>query len=141
MAVAATATTSPPFTITITEAQATTITTLITTIGEQGWLSLIGNSMSLYTLGGAIASVPPLQFAAYIVTDCALKEHLRAIRQDRYKWPFIVNGFGNNMKKEAEEGRLSGQLPGFATFVGKDEKVLGGYANEKAWDQFFCALL
>ncbi len=117
------------------------ISEIVITMGEKNIARLLLDSVRLNRLGNSIEHVPPLQFLGFILTKPYLRECLKKISKSVFKWTPFLDGFGTNMDKEYEEGRLFQDLPGFAQLVGGSLGELEEYSYARAWDEFIKCLL
>ncbi len=114
---------------------------IIHTMGTNGLFSLLRKKNHLQNLGKKIYHVEPLQLLAYIVTNPILKEDMREVERNPFKWINFIDGLSKPILKQWKEGDLQSQLPGFAHFVGKDHKDLQKYLEKGKVDEFVVELI
>ena len=79
------------------------ITYIITSLGEQGKLSLLVNKGELQRRGELIQGVHPLKFLTVVIKDNHLKKFcMPEILNDYFKKKNFLDGLGANMTKEAQ---------------------------------------
>lgn len=107
---------------------------IITTIGENGKLSLLFKSREIKQVGAEINHVHPLKFIATVVTYPNLKEFMREIYEDHFKWNGVMDGLGPSLTNHANQGKLDLYLKDFAKEVNVSPESIRGYFQSKDWE-------
>jgi hypothetical protein len=129
------------FSLSLNSSEKYAITEIITAMGEKNLAKLLIDGLRLRRLGDSIEHVPPLQFLGFVLTNPSLKENLKKISKNTFKWSSFIDGLGANMEKELYQGRLIFQLEGFSKLVGGSVNQLEGYVYREEWEAFVKSLL
>ena len=119
---------------------------IISTMAEHGKLKLLFSYKSeLEQRGLEINHMHPLKLLAVVFSDPYLKECMRQIHTDYFKWDGFLNGQGGglvqSLERHASQGKIDPYLTAFATEVGADPEVLQGYAKSSDWENMVRYLL
>lgn len=116
-----------------TEDQAT-IYEIITTMAENGKLSLLLKQGHLKGLGSQINHVHPLKFLSTIVTNPRLRECLINIFDDYFKRNGFMDGIGPSLSREAEKGKLDAYIDDFAKEVQVPREQIEQFFKNQDWE-------
>jgi len=116
------------------------ITYIITSLGEQGKLSLLVNKTELQRRGELIQGVHPLKFLTVVFKDNHLKKFcMPEILNDYFKKKNFLDGLGANMTKEAQKGKIQKYMPDFLGEINlspKHQNNLLKFVEERNWEGF-----
>ena len=112
------------------------ITEIITAMGEKNVGMLLLDAIRLNRLGNSIQQVPPLQFLGFVLVNQNLKVNLKRLSKSYFKWSSFIDGFGENMEKEHNNGNLLPQIDAFSHLVGGSNKQLEECVYEQNWEGF-----
>jgi hypothetical protein len=112
------------------------ISEIITAMGEKNVGMLLLDAIRLNRLGNSILHVPPLQLLGFVLVNQNLKINLKKLSKNYFKWSSFIEGFGENMEKEYNQGKLLPQIDGFSLLVGGSNKQLEEYVYEQDWEGF-----
>lgn len=116
-----------------TEDQAT-IYEIITTLAENGKLSLLLKQSHLKTLGSQINHVHPLKFLSTIVNHPQLRECLINVFDDYFKRNGFMDGLGPSLTRESEKGKLDPLIEDFAQEVQVAKEKVEPFFQERDWE-------
>lgn len=131
----------PDFHLSMTHDEDMIISKIISTMGEHNVVYLLKKSKDLRRLGTLIDHVPPLQFLGKVFSDDRLKEAMRHIRANPFKWSGFTDGLIPNMTRDRASGVLYRDLPGFAHFLRCEYSELYKHAYSKNWPAFVEVLI
>lgn len=117
-----------------TEADQKNIFEIITTMADNGKLSLLMKKNHLQSLGAQINHVHPLKFLSTIVTNPRLRECLHYIFGDYFKRNGFMDGIGPSLSREAEKGKLDLYITDFANEVGVPKENLNESFKNQDWE-------
>ena len=117
-----------------TEEDRANIYEIISTMAENGKLSLLFKQSHLKEIGAQINHVHPLKFLSAIFTDPHLKSCMYYIWDDYFKRNGFLDGLGPSLTREAEKGKLHQYLSDFATEVGASADNLRPYFDAQDWE-------
>lgn len=109
---------------------------IITTMADNGKLSLLLKQSHLKQLGAEINHVHPLKFLSTILGNPRLKESLHEIFSDYFKRVGFLDGLGPSLTKEAERGRLNQYAEAFATELNVPLDGVMHYFHCRDWENF-----
>lgn len=125
-----------------TEADRANISHIISTLAENGKLSLLFQHKSDLTHRGVeIAHVHPLRFLGVIFSDPNLKECMKKIFPDYFKRTKFMHDLGEGLNTRMERGQLEPYLEEFAKEVSVPVELLRSYAQSRDWDGFMDCLI
>jgi len=107
---------------------------IISTIASNSKVSLLFLQGDLKRAGAKINEVHPLKFLESIFANPALKEQMKEIENDRFKWSGFMDGLVPSLTNQANQGKLLQYLPDFAQRVGNAPEELISYFQSKDWD-------
>ncbi len=114
---------------------------IISTIGENGKLSLLFKQSHLKELGAKINHVHPLKFLAVIFTDSHLKTCMFSVWDDYFKRTHFLDGLGPSLTREAEKEKLNQYLGDFATELKIPLENLRPYFDMRDWESLVLYLI
>ena len=117
-----------------TEQDKMAIIEIISTIADQGKISLLLIRDHLKFLGAQINHVHPLKFLVVAVSTPELKEKLLIIFEDYFKQSGFMDGLGPILTREAEKKNLEKYLPEFAKELGVSLEVLTAFFQLRDWE-------
>jgi len=116
------------------------ITYIITSLGEQGKLTLLVNKSELTRRGDLIQGVHPLKFLTVVFKDEYLKKVcMPAILKDYFKKKNFLDGLGANMTREAQKGKLQKYMPDFLNEINlssEHSENLLKFVETRDWEGF-----
>ena len=107
---------------------------IITTMAENGKISLLLKQNHLKQMGAQINHVHPLKFLSTIFTNDRLKECMVPIFDDYFKRNGFMDGLGPSLTVESEKGKLESFLPEFANEVQIPADALRPYFQSRDWE-------
>lgn len=117
-----------------TEQDKSNIYELITTMAENGKLSLLLKKSHLEQIGAQINHVHPLKFLSTIFSNPRLKMCMIDIFNDYFKRSGLMDGLAPSLQKEAERGKLIGMLAEFSAEVNVPAENLRPYFEAMDWE-------
>ncbi len=124
----------------LTEQDKENITYIITSLGEQGKLTLLVNKSELTRRGDLIQGVHPLKFLTVVFRDEYLKKVcMPEILKDYFKKKNFLDGLGANMTKEAQKGKIQKYMPDFLSEINlnsKHSESLLKFVEIRDWEGF-----
>lgn len=117
-----------------TDNQRTCIYEIITTLAENGKVSLLFKQNHLKEIGIQINDVHPLKFLSSIFSDPHLKECMINIFDDYFKRNGFMDGLAPSMTNEAEKGKLNQYLEEFAKDVQVPVEDIRPFFDAKDWE-------
>ena len=118
------------------------IARLITVMGENGKLVLWAKyQKELRQIGREIDHVHPLKFLSTIFSNPALKNYMKEIYHDYFKWTNFMDGLGNGLTAQAKQGKIAPFLNDFAKEVGAQPESLRGYVESLDWENMILFLM
>lgn len=122
------------FELTCTEADKKNIGFIIRTMAENGKISLLFKQGELKRIGEEINHVHPLRFLGTIFSDPHLKQCMREIYTDYFKWNGFMDGLGPSLTNQASQGKLMQYLNDFAKECDVAPESISGYISSKSWE-------
>jgi hypothetical protein len=107
---------------------------IITTMAENGKLTLLFRKGELNRIGAEINHVHPFKFLGTVFANDELKAHMREIYKDYFKWNGFMDGLGPSLTNKADQDKLGQYLEEFATEARVPAQELTGYINSKDWE-------
>ncbi len=117
-----------------TDQDQSTIYEIITTLAENGKISLLLKQHHLKSLGSQINHVHPLKFLSTIVTNPRLRECLVDIFDDYFKRNGFMDGIGPSLTREAEKGKLGAYINDFAAEVKAQRENIDSFFQKQDWE-------
>ncbi len=117
-----------------TEADRQNIAYIIRTMGENGKLSLLFKQGELKRVGSEINHVHPLKFLEAIFSTPALKDHMRKIQHDYFKWNGFLDGLVPSLNSQTDQGKLMQYVNEFAKQVDSTPEALAPYFQSRDWE-------
>ncbi len=114
---------------------------IISTMAENGKLSLLFQQGSLREVGASINHVHPLKFLAVIFKSPYLKTCMGQIWNDYFKRNGFLDGLAPSLTREAETGRLHIYLRDFASDVGANVDHVKAYFDVRDWENLVLFLI
>lgn len=124
-----------------TEADKANIYEIISTMAENGKLSLLFKQGHLKELGSQINHVHPLKFLSTIFSDAHLKSCMYYIWNDYFKRNGFMDGLGPSLGRESEKGKLNQYIGDFAKDVGVPAENLKPYFEAQDWENLVLFLI
>lgn len=140
------------FDMKIAEKQKENITTIISTVANDGYFALLGQKGKLNKLGDEVdKNVTSLQFWGYIFSQPKLAQDMKKISKDSMKFgDFLTNSLKNLTRMEKENSCFYDQVEGFAKYLKVDpektksilkECIAKGKSDSKALRPFIQYLI
>ncbi len=107
---------------------------IITTIAENGKLSLLFKQNELKALGSQINHLHPLKFLSAIFSNPVLKERMGQIFGDYFKRNAFMTEVAAGLNAEAEKGGLEPYIERFAKEVNVPAAQLRPFFNNQDWE-------
>lgn len=117
-----------------TEEDQNNIFEIITTMADNGKLSLLLKKNYLQNLGAQINHVHPLKFLSTIVTNPRLKTCLNYVFDDYFKRNGFMDGIAPSLSREAEKGKLDMYIDDFAKEVNVPRENLNKSFQNQDWE-------
>jgi hypothetical protein len=112
------------------------IAELITTMGENGKLSLLMKQSHLKEIGVRINHVHPLKFLAVIFSQAPLKAHMNVIFDDYFIRSRFMDGLAPRLDREAEKKTLDLYAKDFAKEVKVPVDNIRTFFQSRDWENF-----
>ncbi len=107
---------------------------IITTMSDNGKLSLLLKQGHLKQLGAQINHVHPLKFMSTIFSNPRLKMCMPEIFDDYFKRNGFMDGLGPSLERESEKGKLIQFLNDFASEVNVNPESIRGFFLARDWE-------
>ena len=117
-----------------TETDKQNIAYIIQTLSKSGKLSLLFKQGELKRIGAEINHVHPLKFLETIFADPDLKECMRAIYRDYFKWNGFLDGVAPSLTSQSDQGKLMQYIKDFSAGVNSTSEALTPYFDSKDWE-------
>lgn len=128
--------------LTCTDEDVSKITRLISVMGENGKVVLLFKyQKELRQIGREIEHVHPLKFISVIMSNPYLKSCLRKVHSDYFKWSNFMDGLGNGLSSQHQQGKVSIYLNDFAQAIGVSPDVLKNYIHKQDWENMLIFLM
>jgi len=130
--------------LTCSETDIACVTEIITTLGENGKLTLLFKQGHLKQLGSQINHLHPLKFLSSIFCNPDMKVHMVEIFDDYFKRTGFMDGLGPSLDKEAEKGKLNQYLSDFANEICvplEEIQMFFQAGNDHDWEAFVYRLI
>jgi hypothetical protein len=114
---------------------------IIKSMGDYNIVSLLLRQRELRRLGKMIDHIPPTYFLGYIFSDPILKNSMRRIRDNYFKWTTFIEGLSPKMDEMARSGLLYQQLPHFADYLRINYDNLYERCRQHDWEEFVKQLM
>jgi hypothetical protein len=115
---------------------------LITTIGTHGKIDLLLHYKShLEQLGDEVRPVHPLKFLDVIFSDPTLKNYMKDIYDDYFKWSNFINNIAEVLETESKKGTVQKYLPDFASNLHISPSTLQPFVDKRDWKNFVTYLI
>lgn len=114
------------------------IATIISTIANCNYFTLMMKAMTLYKLGNELEPVHPLKFIACIFSNTTLKEGMKKIKTDSFKWNNFINPFIDKMNKQEN---LEAYIEGFAEEISTSQENITPFFVSRKWDELVLFLI
>ncbi|HSX26946.1 MAG TPA: hypothetical protein VLE89_08085 [Chlamydiales bacterium] len=124
-----------------TEQDKANIYEIITTLSENGKLSLLFKQDHLKQLGTQINHVHPLKFLSTIFSNPRLRYCMYDIFDDYFKRNGFMDGLGPSLQKESEKGKLDPLLSDFAKEVNVAPELLRPHFQARDWENLVRKLM
>lgn len=124
-----------------TDEQKACVYEIISTMAENGKLSLLFKQNHLKGLGDRISDLHPMKFLETIFTDPYLKTCMMTIWGDSFKRNGFLEGLGPSLTRETEKGKLMAHLPEFGTAIGISSEYLKPYFDAMDWENLVLFLI
>ncbi len=119
-----------------TEQDKANIYEIITTMAENGKISLLLKQGHLKALGAQINHVHPLKFLTSIFTNPRLKFCMFDLFDDYFKRNGFMDGLAPSLEKEAERGKLINYLNDFSIEMNIPADDVRPYFLSRDWENF-----
>ena len=107
---------------------------IISTMSENGKLSLLLKQSHLKELGAQINHLHPFKFLEVIFTNDHLKTCMPSIFDDYFKRNGFMEGLGPSLTNEADKGKLDQHVIHFAKEVNVSPEALQPYVTARDWE-------
>ena len=107
---------------------------LVTTLAENGKLSLLVKQSYLKNLGAQINHVHPLKFLATIFSHPRLKNCMCDVFSDYFKRSGFMDGLGASLNREADKGKLEFYLHEFSGEIKLPPEKIKEYFQSRDWE-------
>lgn len=107
---------------------------IITTMSENGKLTLLFQQGHLKQLGAQINHVHPMKFVTTILNNPRLRSCLNDIAEDYFKWNGFMDGLGPSFNREADRGKLDHYINDFAAEMGVTPDAIRKYFQNRDWE-------
>lgn len=124
------------FVLNVDKNQEKIIREIILTMARSNLIKLGFKKKYLSGLGKKLNGLGPLQFLGFVGTKAELKKALIKISKSSLKWNGFVEGMSKGLDKAHSKKTLFRDLPGFASLVNIDEKILTQHAKNRDWSAF-----
>jgi hypothetical protein len=112
----------------------TLIKDLFTTIGSSYCWTLLLEKPRLEKIGQEIQSVHPLNLLEVIFTDSKVKDQMKNILNNPFKWNNFIKGFSEKMDNEASKENLLEYTNNFSKKVNVSFASISTYFKTNQWD-------
>ncbi len=109
---------------------------IITTMSENGKLSLLFMQSHLKQLGAEINHVHPLKFLSTIFANPRLKTCMNSVYDDYFKRNGFLEGLGPSLTNEADKGKLDQYAEEFAQEVKVPVEGVRKFFQSRNWEEF-----
>ena len=117
-----------------TEQDQENISFIILTMAGNGKLSLLFKKSELNAIGAKISHVHPLKFLGTVFSNPKLKECMRDIYRDYFKWNGFMDGLGPSLTTQVHQNKINQYLDAFAKECAVPAQDLVGYIESKDWE-------
>lgn len=117
------------------------ITTLVKYIASSGLAALGWNKGWLEERGREIEHLHPLKFLEFLISNPEMKECLKQLRSDSFKWPPFEDEFANRMNLQAQNDNLNGFLKDFAEKVNAPLVNVKNFCDSAQWHDLLMYLI
>lgn len=107
---------------------------IISTVAENGKLTLLLKQSHLKFLGAQVNHVHPLKFLSVIFSHPFLKACMPELFNDYFKRAEFMGGLGPNLEREAEKGKLERYLTDFATDLSVNPEGIRPFFILRDWE-------
>lgn len=120
---------------------------IVSTLAEEGKVSLLFKQNHLKEIGLQIAHVHPLKFLSVVFTNPYLKECMALIYDDSFKRNGFIDGsgstggIGSSLTRESEKGTIDAYLKDFCDEVKVPVRAVKEYCQNRDWEGFVQVLL
>lgn len=119
---------------------------LVTTLAENGKISLLFKRGHLHNLGVALKKVHPLKFLSTVFADPHLKLCMGEIFDDRFKRTGFLegenhDGISHSLTQEANRGKLEPYLNDFAQKVNIPVEAIRPFIKNSDWEGLILFLI
>jgi hypothetical protein len=109
---------------------------IISTIADNGKLSLLLKQSYLKNLGAQVNHVHPLKFLSTIFTNHTLKEQMYDIFDDYFKRNGFLDGLVPSLNREADKGKLEQYVGDFSKDLELSPENLLPFFQKRDWENF-----
>ena len=118
-----------------TEADQKIIFDVITTVANKSKAYLLWYESDLREKQVRINHVHPFKFLATIFNSPTLKNCMKDVRKDIFKWPGFLDGLCPSLARESKKGTLAKYLEDFAKEINVKSSDLRAHFNNKDWSK------
>lgn len=116
------------------EADKQNIGYIIMTMAENGKLSLLFKQSELKRIGAEINHVHPLKFLETIFSNPTLKDCMREIHHDYFKWNGFMDGLVPSLNNQSDQGKLMQYVKEFAKSTNSVPEEIAPYFQSRDWE-------
>ncbi len=117
------------------------ISEILMILAEHGKISLLFKQGHLKQLGAQINHLHPLKFLSTIFKDPNLRECMKKVADDYFKWNGFMEGLAPSLTKEADKGKLEKHLLDFAEDIGISPDHIRKYFQNRDWESLVHSLM
>lgn len=117
-----------------TDADHANIYEIITTLANNGKISLLLKQNHLNQLGAQINHVHPLKFLGVVFADPTMKAGMYYVFDDYFKRNGFLDGLGPSLDREMQKGKLAQYINDFAAYVNVPAENIIGYFEAMDWE-------
>ncbi len=117
------------------------IAEILMTLAEHGKISLLFKQGHLKQLGAQINHVHPLKFLSTIFKDPELRDCMKKVADDYFKWSGFMEGLAPSLTKEADKGKLEKHLADFSKDIGISPDHIRKYFQNRDWESLIHSLM
>ncbi|MFY7843388.1 MAG: hypothetical protein ACOVOR_05180 [Rhabdochlamydiaceae bacterium] len=114
---------------------------IVNTLGEKNLFKIALKKEKLERLGRKVRYIHPMKFLAFVLQDKKMRENLKKIKKNPFKWYKFKEGFGEKMKEERKNHTLYPYVLDFSERLNVDSSKVKQYLDDKDWEGLLKFLL